>query len=61
MAQTKKQKQEKVLIRLIAEYEKEKEERIKIQDRNGYILFPSYKESRLLHEINNLKRAIGQD
>lgn len=61
MAQSKKQKQEKALNKLLAEFQGEKESRESLQNQtvSYYVIPPSQNEMRLSREINNLKRAMG--
>jgi hypothetical protein len=59
MAQTKKQKQQKALNRLLAELQAEKESRAHLQAQRYKVVCPSNDELRLSMEINNIKRAMG--
>lgn len=59
MAQTKRQKQEKALNRLLAELQAEKESREGLQCQSYGLVEPSENEMRISQEVFNLNCAMG--
>ena len=59
MAQSKRQKQERALNRLISELQEEKESRANLQNQAYGLIEPSENEMRISQEVFNLNSAMG--
>ncbi len=59
MAQSKQQKQQKALTRLLSELQTEKESRASLQTQSYGLIEPSENEMRISKEIFNLNCAMG--
>ena len=59
MAQSKRQKQERALNRLISELQAEKESRANLQNQTYGLVEPSENEMRISREVYNLNSAMG--
>lgn len=59
MAQSKRQKQERALNRLISELQAEKESRASLQNQTYGLIEPSENEMRISREVFNLNSAMG--
>ena len=59
MAQSKRQKQEHALNRLISELQAEKESRANLQNQAYGLIEPSENEMRISREVYNLNSAMG--